>query len=264
MKPLVLYCKSFSGDVQRAKVLLQTVEKFNKDNLPFYISCPTTDLQTFKHVLGTDNYTLIPDEEIDPFAHGWVGQQCVKSQFWKLGLCENYMCIDSDGQFIKDFRELDFITPEGVPYTVCHEYKEFFEFCEKWPFTCDPYITFCKERREIMDLFGRTGGLVYDFGPIPVVWSSKVWSSLFKNYFEPNNITFAQAIQAIKSEFSWYGEWLLASKEIPLLPREAIFKSYHYAHQYQIEKQQGMTIEKLSKYYYGVMLNSNWNAPLVF
>lgn len=263
MKNLVIYCKSYCNDVQRAKVLLNTIEKYNRDNIPFYISVPNTDIKTFEYVLGTKNYILLKDEDIDPFCHGWVGQQCIKSEFWKLGLCENYMCIDSDGQFIKDFRISDFLYTDGHPYTVCHEYKEFFEFMEKYPLHFDPYVSFKKEREDIMELFDRKG-IIYDFGPIPVVWSTKVWSSLFKDYLEPNNLKFSDAIQTITSEFSWYGEWLLTSKVIPLYPREAIFKSYHYRHQYELDKKQGMTIEKLAKYYFGVMLNTTWNAPMAY
>lgn len=263
MKDLVIYCKSYINDVQRVKILLDSINKYNRDYIPFFISVPKTDIKIFKDVLGTEDYQLIDDNEIDEFGFGWVGQQCIKSQFWKLKLCKNYMCIDSDGQFIKDFRVSDFIHSDGIPYTICHEYKEFFEFMEKFPLHFDPYESFKKERMEIMEIFGRTG-IIYDFGPIPVIWSCKVWESLFKNYLEPNNIKFSDAIQSIKSEFSWYGEWLLTSKEIPLYPREAIFKSYHYRHQYEIDKQQGMTIEKLSKYYFGIMLNTSWNAPLVY
>ncbi len=34
---------------------------------------------------------------------GWESQQIVKSSFWKLNVCENYLMIDSDSYFIKDF-----------------------------------------------------------------------------------------------------------------------------------------------------------------
>ena len=81
-----------------------------------------------------------------------------------------------------------------------------------------------------MDLFGRKG-VVYDFGPDPIIWSTKVWKSLFENYIKVNNLTFADLIKFDPSEFTWYGEWLLHSKEIRLMPREEIFKNYHYKHQ---------------------------------
>jgi hypothetical protein len=68
----------------------------------------------------------------------------------------------------------------------------------------------------------------------------------------------------IPSEFTWYGEWLLANNIIPIYPREAIFKSYHYRHQYDLDKSMGITVEKLAKYYFGYIINTNWGAPLKF
>ena len=258
MNKIVLYCKSYRNDVDRAKILFESIKKYNRDNLPFYISVPSGDVDIFKNELGTSGYTLVTDEEIDVENQGWAGQQIVKSQFWKLGLCENYFCVDSDNQFIRDFYTHDFMFDDETPYTVCHEYKCFFEFMDKNPLHFDPYQGFCNDRKRIMDLFGRKG-LIYDFGPDPIIWSTKVWKSLFDNYITPNNLTFAELIKFDPSEFTWYGEWLLRSKEIPLIPREEIFKNYHYRHQYEADKQAGITEEHLSRYYLGICLNSNMN-----
>ena len=258
MNKIVTYCKSYHKDVERAKVLFESIVKFNEDNIPFYISVPSSDISLFKNKLGTDDYTIISDEEIDVDNQGWAGQQIIKSQFWRLGLCENYFCVDSDNQFIRPFYVNDFMFDDETPYTVCHEYKSFFEFMDKNPLQFDPYISFCNDRKKIMELFGREG-IIYDFGPDPVIWSRKVWKALFENYIELNGLTFADLIKFDPSEFTWYGEWLLASQAIRLIPREEIFKNYHYRHQYEADKQKGMTVEKLSRYYLGYALNSNMN-----
>ena len=55
-------------------------------------------------------------------------------------------------------------------------------------------------------------GAIYDFGPGPVIWSCKVWESLHKHYVSKNNLQFADLINVNPSEFTWYGEWLLASQ----------------------------------------------------
>ena len=127
MNKLVLYCKSYDLDVNRAKILLDSIIKYNTDQIPFYISVPKKDIELFVKVLGNESYTLIADETIDVKNAGHKGQQIVKSQFWKLGLCENYVCIDSDCFFIKPFHVKDFMFNEQTPYTICHEYKSFFE-----------------------------------------------------------------------------------------------------------------------------------------
>jgi hypothetical protein len=265
MENLVIYSKSYKNDVEKLKVLLESTYKHNIDNIPIYISCPNEDITIFKNILGTLNYTLIPDEDIIkvPFMEGWKSQQIVKSQFWKLNLCKNYFIIDSDGQFIRDIKKSDLMYDDETPYTICHEYKELFEFLDKYPLPFDPYKSFIEERKRIMEVFGREG-LVYDFGPIPLVWSRAVWETLEIEYLQPNKLTFTDLILHTPSEFTWYGEWFLYRKPIKLYPRGPIFKSYHFRHQYELDKNIGYSIEKMKKLYFGVMLNTNWGAPLKY
>ncbi len=108
MNDIVLYCKSYHKDIERVKILLNSIEQYNIDNIPFYISVPSQDISLFKNTLGTENYTLIEDELIANNS-GWAGQQVVKAQFWKLGLTKNYLCLDSDSIFIKPFFKSDFL-----------------------------------------------------------------------------------------------------------------------------------------------------------
>jgi hypothetical protein len=258
MNKLVLYCKSYDKDVYRAKTLLDSIIKYNIDKIPFYISVPKKDIKLFQNILGNNHYTLLEDESIDSRNNGWTGQQIIKSQFWKLGLCKNYICIDSDCMFIKDFKISDFMFDDEIPYTVCHEYKSFFEFMEKFPLNFDPYESFVEERKHIMELFGREG-TIYDFGPGPTIWSTKVWKSLENNYLTPNNLKFSDLIQVNGSEFTWYGEWLLYSQVIRLVPKGPLFKNYHYPHQYEFDKQMNYTIDKISKLYLGIGLQSIYN-----
>ena len=255
MHKLVLYCKSYHKDVERAKILLDSIVKYNADNIPFYISVPETDIELFQSILGTEHYTLVTDQSIDSDNEGWKGQQIVKSQFWKLGLCENYVCVDSDCFFIKPFHVTDFMFNDDTPYTICHEYKSFFEFLDKHPLGFDPYQSFTQERLHIMELFGREG-VVYDFGPGPTIWSAKVWQSLEENYIQPNNLKFSDLIQANGSEFTWYGEWLLRDQTIRLIPRGPLFKNYHYPNQYQYDMHFKYDIEKISKLYLGIGMQS--------
>jgi hypothetical protein len=255
MDKLVLYCKSYDKDVHRAKILLDSIIKYNTDNIPFYISVPEKDIKLFESVLGTEYYTLISDESIDSENSGWHGQQIVKSQFWKLEICENYVCIDSDCFFIKSFYIKDFMFDDVTPYTVCHEYKSFFEFLDKYPLEFDPYQSFLQERLQIMELFGRTG-VVYDFGPGPTIWSCAVWKDLFTNYIYPNNLTFADLIKSNGSEFTWYGEWLLRSQAVRLVPKGPLFKNYHYPHQFDYDKQFRYDTQKIAKLYLGIGMQS--------
>lgn len=266
MNKIVLYTKSFSRDLTRLQISLESVKKHNKDNLPFYVSVPSAELSMFRDKLGTDYVQLIADEDIYSVPEqSWKTQQVVKGNFWKLGVCENYLMMDSDSYFIKDFHTSDFMYNETTPYTVMHEQKDLFEWTSKFKTILgfDPIGSYTEDRKKIMDVFERSGR-VYDFGPGPIVWSAKVWESLEKNYIEPNELTFAKLIEYCSSEFTWYGEYLLSARPIDIVPIEPIFKFFHFGQQYQMFKQLGYTEEDFSSIYFGIVMQSNWGAPLKY
>lgn len=139
---IALYCKSYRDDVQRARRLAESVAQFNVESLPFYVSVPEDDLAIFRERFASLPAEFVTDEEIvaaNPrfdratFAKlpGRVGQQIVKAEFWRLGLSESYVCLDSDCYFLKPFRSADFLAPDGTPYTVIHESKDLLNFAER-------------------------------------------------------------------------------------------------------------------------------------
>lgn len=263
MEKIILYCKSFNNDFERFKVLLESVDKYNVDKIPFYVSVPSNDLSMFKKLDGVE---VVSDESIcTPEGNGWIQQQIIKSSFWKLNLCENYICIDSDSYFIKPFQIEDFMYDDETPFTVIHEQKELFSWTvnKKHILGFDPKESYIKDRNKIMSIFGRSGKH-YDFGPGPVIWSKKVWEDLENHYIIPNNLTFEQLINVSPSEFSWYGESLLAFKSIQIYPLEPMFKFFHYPQQIKEYKEQGYTEEMIAQNYHGIVMQSNFNAPLKY
>lgn len=259
MNKLSIYCKSFSRDIERAVILAESVERYNKDNIPFYISVPTTEISLFKSKLpGFVN--LISDADIlkEDIQQTWVTQQIVKSSFWKTDISENYVMVDSDSYFITEFHENDFMFDETTPYTVCHEQKDLWNWSVRYTgqLGFNPKDSFIKDRKLIMDLFGRTGRPL-DFGPGPVIWSRKVWEIL-DQIMEQNKLTWTDLMRISASEFTWYGECLLYSKVIDLIPIEPPFKFFHYFQQYVESKQLGITQEQIAQNYIGITLQSNW------
>jgi hypothetical protein len=273
MKDIVLYCKSYHRDVQRAKQLAESIRQFNSGNLPFYLSCPSSDLPLFRNIIGSEGPTFLADEEIvaensainqsDLFAlPGGLSQQIVKSEFWRLEICENYVCIDSDAYFIRNFNKEDFLTPSGHPYTVMNESLELrlFGALHKHSKIERNRDAECKA---IMEIFGRSGRQ-YDFGPLPVVWSRRVWADLAEKFLEPRSMNFLGAIRLFPSEMRWYGEALLKFKSIELWPVETLFRCYHYEEQFRDAKQSGETDNALSRIYLGVCSQSNWDKELEY
>jgi len=122
----------------RLKRLVESIKQFNDDQIPFYISTPQADKNLLIEILGAEGYQWIADEGIvvaNPKGDlqrykdmpGGLSQQIVKAEFWRLGLSENYLCLDSDSLFIRSFKQSDFITADNIPYTVLHQNKELFQ-----------------------------------------------------------------------------------------------------------------------------------------
>jgi hypothetical protein len=267
MKKLVLYCKSYRNDLLRVKNLAASIAQFNHDQIPFYISAPSSDLQLFHEALGDFHLHLIADEEIvqaNPSLDqtkidalpGSTSQQIIKSEFWRLGISDTYLCIDSDCVFIRSFSQSDFITPEGDPYSIVHEAKELLQFAIKHGMD-KVSDDFHKERQQIMDIFGRHGHH-YDFGPAPFLWCGRVWAALDEHFLKPKKMNFYDAIMMFPGEIQWYGEAMLKYRPFPLTPVEPFFKVYYYERQFLVGKKQGETIASLARDYLGVCYQSNW------
>jgi hypothetical protein len=148
------------------------------------------------------------------------------------------------------------------PYTICHEQKDLFSWfsLNKSQFPFDPKKSFNETRQPIKDIFGNTS-LSYDFGPIPIVCACDVWDHLL-NWIRENELNVFDVFQKHPSEFTWYGETLLASKLFPIYPREPLFKVFHYMQQYNEYKQKGVTLEHIAENYLGVVMQSSSGLPL--
>jgi hypothetical protein len=271
MNQFVLYCKSYSTDVRRAVRLAETVRKFNVDKIPFYISTPKVHIPLFEEYLKNFNVELIADEDIvkangkidaDELDRlpGRISQQIIKSEFWRLKLCESYLCLDSDCIFIRPFRKSEFITTEGTPYTVMDEGRDllFPVLSQK---KMQILVDFQRESKEVQNQFHRQGK-IYNFGPNSPVWHRRVWESLDEKMLLPTQQSLLDLINKSPNEMRWYGEALLKYRAIELLPSQPFFKMYHYAWQLKNDRKNGIDTEQLAQLYCGVVLQSAWEREM--
>ena len=56
----------------------------------------------------------------------------------------------------------------------------------------------------------------------------------------------------------------MVSKEIDIIPVEPLFKFFHYGQQYVDYKQRGFVEDDFKQNYLGIVMQSNWGAPLKF
>jgi hypothetical protein len=272
LKDIVLYCKSYRRDFLRLKRLIESIEKFNQDGIPFFISTPEDQYQDLISILGNEgNYQWVSDESIvaanlnaplgvEKQRSGGLAQQAIKSEFWRLGFSENYVCLDSDCVFIKPFSRSDFLAADGNPYTVIYQNKEFFQIAadRNYPKVA---ANLRLEGEAVKSLFGRVGPNYYCPCP-PFIWSSKVWRSLDESYLKPKNMTFWDISTENHPETLLYLEALLNYRAIPLYPIEQLFRIYYYDWHFFLLRRMGESREKLSENYLGVIYQSNWESNL--
>jgi hypothetical protein len=271
MKQFVIYCKSYKTDLRRVNRLAKSINEFNTDKIPFIVSVPRADLPIFQNYFGQNNIELIADEDIISASPridlqqisqlpGSLSQQIVKSEFWRLGVSTTYLCVDSDAVFIRPFQISEFLTANGIPYTLIDEGRDLLEdaLLEKKQKIIQDFQV---EAQLVQNLFGRIGRK-YSFGPFPLVWHRAVWESLDANYLQPRGMNFADAIQKAPIESRWYGEALLNYKAVPLIPCQSLFKVYHYAWQLDRDRRANIGPPQLAQLYCGVIYQSAWEREL--
>ncbi|HBH39997.1 MAG TPA: hypothetical protein DDX06_16590 [Curvibacter sp.] len=271
MKSIALYCKSYSTDLRRVVRLARSVREHNAEKLPFYVSVPGNELPLFREHLSDLGVELLADEDILAASHagmaqrvarmpGYLAQQVVKSEFWRLGLSSAYLCLDSDAYFIRTIRTSDYIGHDGAPYTMLDEAHDLLEDAlqHRRQRVIDAFV---READLVQRLFARAGRR-YSFGPFPLVWHRNVWQSLDERYLQPRGMTLADAIEQAPIESRWYGEALLAYQAVALRPCQALFKVYHYAWQFDRDRRKGITQEQLAQLYCGVILQSAWERNM--
>jgi hypothetical protein len=253
---------------------LASIARYNTDEIPFYISTTTADRACLESTLGEElRYIWVADEDIiaaNSRANikkyqsmpGSLSQAIVKSEFWRLGICESYLCLDSDCVFIRPFSKQDFLFSESIPYTILHQNKEYFQLAiNRGQKKVAQNLR--AEARRVQALFERDG-LEFYCAPAPFIWSAKVWDSLDKEYLEPRGITLWDLVSPEYPETLIYGETLLKYGAIPVIAIEPLFRVYHYDWQYFLMRRLGETEEKLADNYLGVLYQSNWESNLHF
>jgi hypothetical protein len=272
MHEVSLFCKSYHRDFLRLRRLLESIAKFNRDNIPVYVCTPKNEHAILKKVVGTAfDFQWVSDEEIissnslvlqgsTSKTSPYVAQGIIKAEFWRLRTSENYLCIDSDSRFLRDFYRSDFIHPSGIPFTVIHENKELLQMARnrgKHRVVADYF----SEMEAVRKYFPRTGP-DYSFMPSPFLWSAKVWQSLETEMLALNGETLWDVVDRGIGEYHWYGEALLAYEAIPIYPVEPYFRVYHYDWQYYLLKRMGENEQRVADNFMGIIYQSNWEFEM--
>lgn len=247
MHNLVLFCKSYIKDLDRLKILKESIDKFNADNIPFVIVCPKRDIEIFKSALITHNekyeIILLTDEEIinkeEQETPGWISQQFVKIKFYQKNLCNFYVILDSDLYFIQNFYIKDFMYDENTPYTSIIEEKK-------------------EEYLRIQNYLKRYGK-PYSFVCQGQVFSRNLLLDIEENLLKKNNLEFKDLFEISPYEMQWYGEYYMKSMPYKLYPTSNLFRHFWFQNQYNDAIRKGCTQNNfIEQGFLGIHIQNGW------
>ena len=267
MDSLVLFCKSYAPDLERCVQLVRSVERYNQDGIAFYLSVPREDQARFQDRLGRVGVNYLVDEDIvrAEVVQSWRIQQLLKFGFAKTGIAENYLLVDSDFVLIRNFTRDEFFAFPGVPYTICWETRSN-PFQRRLIGTGDAdddqhYPKMLTEVRagvrKIQETFGRRGPWL-SFGA-PAIWASRVVVALEEDAKTNRGLDLIGLLEQAPFEMNWYGEFLLASRAIPMVPRDNV--AFHFISDYEYQRFlfSGFSIASLAEEgYLAVNFASRW------
>ena len=248
---LAMMCKTYRKNLPQLKILKASIDKYNVDNIPFYIVAPAKDIALLNECIvnGTESYVVkfFAEEQFlgsDSLGDGWRDQQIVKLRFYKANVCKFYLMLDSDSYFLRNFYVSDFMYDANTPYLVCHEGKDARLINNK----CSGGkhdISVMEDR--VRAFFGRKGRH-YSFLTTPIVFSNAVCQELDEKY------NARELIRLCYCEASWHGEYLLTHKTVNFVPCEPFFKAMVYESQYRLYKRLKISINDIKRLYLGIVM----------
>lgn len=267
MDRIALLLKSYAGDLVYARRLMQSVSRYNADELPLHVVVPGADITAFSEFTSSKVH-LHAEEDVsgshlvrEPIGEvrvGYANQEIVKLSFWETGLCANYFCIDSDAIFLRDFTAEDFMHDEGTPYTVLVEDKDL---------KVDPryYREHWTGREQSIERIAEVIGFeepVLKTCHGHQIMSREVLRSMRDHLLEPRGWDYRDLLSISPYEFSWYAIWLQHTQPIAIHQREPLVKVFHNYDQYLAATLSGVTEADIARAYLAVVVNSNFSREL--
>jgi hypothetical protein len=243
--------------------MVETFRRFNRGRLPLYISCPADDLPLFAPLAGGD-VELIADESfagphlthtpMNGMSVGYVNQQICKLNFFRAGLADNYLNVDSDTVFIRDFDVGDFMHDTGTPYTVLVQDKDL---------SIERHYRHVHwvERQQLI-------ALIYDHVGVrdrrlrtchgAQVFNAGVLASLHDDFMRSKGLNYVEMLRLAGYEFTWYNVWFQRCRLVPEYAVEPFFKILHMRPDYIFSRLKMLREEDFAQAYVGLIMNSKW------
>jgi hypothetical protein len=262
IKTFAFMLKTYRNHFSFVERLMESIHVNNIEGIHTYIVVPSSDLPLFTKfensntsiVIEESIPTVFAETEIDGTRASYINQEISKLAFHRLNLSENYMCLDSDGIFLKPFRYSDFLSKSGEPYIVLIEDNEI-------RMDSEYYDRYWKGRSSSLKSILRF--LQMDENEVWLnchnfqIFSSSVLRDFESNVLRKHEKDFLDLMKISAYEFSWYN-YYRQSLGIPMKIREPYFKVFHTEYQLSLARLSDLNTEAISRGYFGVCLQSNF------
>ena len=260
--PFGFLLKTYRVDLDYVARLLYSFKRFNVEQLPLYLVAPDEDLSAFHVLCLKIPHTYIISESefsdhlvknaVNGVRAGYLNQQIIKLAFWEKNFLTNYLCLDSDVFFIRQFRKSDFMSEDEIPFVHLsndHDLYSLPDYSEQAESRSKSLISIAQALQ--IDT-GTPLGTVHNC----VTISDAVMKSFFHDFMVPNSLNYADLLRVAPYEFNWYVFYLqkTAPKVISVDSRFKIFHSKSHVMQAIIA---GQNESHFAKSYVGIGINSN-------
>ncbi len=235
--------KSFHRDLERSLVMYKSVEKHFNAKVPFYLVVPREDLPNFLKLYNNSLKnneisqvpTFITEEEVLQKCHipqakinhlkakprsGWLIQQVIKFCFHSTNLAKDYMSIDSDIYFTRNFTK-EMLYHDSTLKTVGRILGNGSESSGQKKFNkvkklgnVDPEQAYRYQSHSFIRYIFK-GGLDpwYDFVSGFALWSSDILYQMGSYIKAELDYDFADLINLVPWEMQWYGQFVMSQNQ---------------------------------------------------
>ena len=262
MKDIAIFIKSYGPDLVLVQRLLDSISRHNRDRIGVFISVPAGDVVAFQDlsrrftdvsVLADDHFGIPRiDQKIWSLSPGFITQQVVKLCVQRLSEARNYLILDSDTYFIRDFVTEDFIAPDGTGLTVLADDKDL-KADPAWA----PFAEFRAMRTDLIaDRLG-VPALSRATCHNNTIFQASVLRD-FHDWCHSEGLSVIDLMTISPIEYTWYNYFLIKHCPERLVRIEPFVRMIHSRSEYRRLVAAGFSHESFRRSYLGMCINSNW------
>src|ERR1700733_8048887 len=264
MKDIAIFIKSYGPDLVLVQRLLDSISRHNRDRIGVFISVPAGDVVAFQDlsrrftdvsVLADDHFGIPRiDQKIWSLSPGFITQQVVKLCVQRLSEARNYLILDSDTYFIRDFVTEDFIAPDGTGLTVLADDKDL---------KADPaWAPFAEFRAMRTDLIADRLG-------VPALSRATCHNNTifqdsvlhdFHDWCHSEGLSVIDLMTISPIEYTWYNYFLIKHCPERLVRIEPFVRMIHSRSEYRRLVAAGFSHESFRRSYLGMGIHSKWGG----